>query len=60
MSAILDEMTKLNHKNGLIQIEHLYVQLVEPDDDGYECTKCGRAHLHRGTGVCTRCQSHYL
>jgi hypothetical protein len=56
MSAILDEMTKLNHKNGLIQIEHLYVQLVEPDDDGYECTKCGRAHLHRGTGVCTRCQ----
>ena len=56
MSAILDEMTRLNHKNGLIQIEHLYVQLVEPDDDGYECTKCGRAHLHRGTGICTRCQ----
>lgn len=55
MSAILDEMTRLNHKNGLIQIEHLYVQLVEPDD-AFDMNAQMQSPLTSWCCICTRCQ----
>lgn len=55
MTDILGKMKKLGHLGGVIRIESLYIQLTKPDDPVYECTTCSRAHLHRGTGVCTRC-----
>lgn len=55
MTDTLRKMAKLGHSGGVIRIERLYIQLAEPDDPVYECTTCSRAHLHHGTGVCTRC-----
>ena len=55
MNDILKEMENLKHSGGIIRIERLYIQLSKPEDPVYECTTCSRAHLHRGTGVCTRC-----
>ena len=58
MTDILKEMEKLNHRGGIIRIESLFIQLAKPEDPVYECTTCNRAHLHRGTGICTRCHQH--
>lgn len=57
MTKILQELAELKHQGGIIRIERLYIQLVKPDAPAYECVTCGRAHLHRGTGICTRCHT---
>ena len=36
-------------------MDHLALRMVETNDAYYRCANCGRVHLHRGTGVCTRC-----
>lgn len=46
-----------SHPHGVICIEKLHIHLAKEDDPVYECTTCGRAHLHRGTGICTRCHT---
>jgi hypothetical protein len=55
LDEILATFGALGHKNGFIEPDRLYVRLVEPVHPYFECTNCARAHLHRGTGVCTRC-----
>ena len=41
-------------ENGLLQINQpLRFYLAHRDDDYYQCSKCGRIHLHRGMGLCT-------
>ncbi|PCM45947.1 DEAD/DEAH box helicase [Marinobacter sp. ANT_B65] len=55
MTGILGKLENLGHKGGIIRLEKLRVRLVKPDAPVFECQTCGRAHLHRGTGVCTRC-----
>ncbi|WP_445006109.1 DEAD/DEAH box helicase [Halomonas mongoliensis] len=55
MSHILEKLANHGHKGGLIRLERLNVRLVEPNAPAYQCQTCGRAHLHRGVGVCTRC-----
>lgn len=55
MTGVLEKLEKLGHKGGIIRLERLRVRLVKPDAPAFECRTCGRAHLHRGTGVCTRC-----
>ncbi|SOB74736.1 Helicase conserved C-terminal domain-containing protein [Marinobacter sp. LV10R510-11A] len=55
MTGVLQKLENLGHKGGIIRLERLRVRLVKPDAPVFECQTCGRAHLHRGTGVCTRC-----
>ena len=43
------------HHNGIISVSKLRFRLVERDDQFLRCDQCGRIHLHRGTGSCTRC-----
>ncbi|WP_180055201.1 MULTISPECIES: DEAD/DEAH box helicase [unclassified Acinetobacter] len=57
MTTILKELAELKHQGGIIRIERLYIQLVKEDAPAYECITCGRGHLHRGTGICTRCHT---
>ena len=45
------------HHHGIIRIEKLHICLAKENDPVYECSTCGRAHLHRGAGVCTRCHT---
>ena len=56
MSRVLEKLASHGHKGGIIRLERLKVRLVAPDAPAYQCQTCGRAHLHRGVGVCTRCQ----
>lgn len=55
LDLVLSRLGQLQHMHGLIEPERLFVRLVSPNADYYACPKCSRAHLHRGTGFCTRC-----
>jgi Lhr-like helicase len=57
LDRVLTSFEQLGHANGFIRLEKLYVRLVGPEHEYFECGTCARTHLHRGTGVCTRCQA---
>lgn len=56
LQDILSRLSILGHVNGFIEPDRLWIRLVGPDHPFFECRNCSRAHLHRGTGNCTRCQ----
>lgn len=56
IDRVLARLAQLGHSNGFVSPERLYVRLVPPEHHYWECETCARSHLHRGTGVCTRCQ----
>lgn len=60
MSDVLATFRDAGHQQGLISVSHLHIRLVCPDDPYWRCPLCSRAHLHRGTGWCTRCVSTQL
>jgi Lhr-like helicase len=55
LQAVLDRLSGLGHGDGLIRLECLYVRLSDGRDPYLRCANCGRVHLNRGAGVCTRC-----
>lgn len=55
--GVLEALRTRNHPNGIVDAAPLYVRLVDRGDPYYRCENCDRVHLHRGTGVCTRCRS---
>ncbi len=57
LEAVLSRFGELGHENGFVRPDRLHIRLVEDKHPFYECENCARAHLHRGTGICTRCQA---
>jgi len=55
LDAVLREFAGLGHQHGLVELDGLYVKMSERGDPFYRCSNCGRVHLHRGVGSCTRC-----
>lgn len=53
---LLTELQRLGHDRGVVRMTGLYVRLVGEQDPYYRCDNCGRVHLHRGVGCCTRCR----
>lgn len=51
------DLAERGHPWGLISNDALRLCLVDPADPFWRCGSCSRVHLHRGTGVCTRCAS---
>jgi DEAD/DEAH box helicase domain-containing protein len=43
------------HGRGIIRVERVRIRVPESTDGVWRCGNCGRIHLHRGTGTCTRC-----
>ena len=43
------------HKQGIVDANLLVVRIASANDPYWRCDACSRVHLHRGTGVCTRC-----
>lgn len=58
LNELLRIFADYGHLHGVIRIEKLHICLAQETDPVYECTTCGRAHLHRGAGICTRCHTH--
>ncbi|MBW9267605.1 MAG: DEAD/DEAH box helicase [Candidatus Thiodiazotropha sp. (ex. Lucinisca nassula)] len=44
-----------HHGRGIIHAHAVRVRVPAEADGYWRCENCGRIHLHRGTGVCTRC-----
>ena len=57
LRSMLSILSDIGHPNGLIDIGKIHIRLVEECTKYLRCLKCGRIHLHRGAGVCTRCFS---
>jgi len=55
LERALAELGACHHEHGTISVPRLRFQLVEASDSFLRCSRCQRVHLHRGTGVCTRC-----
>lgn len=55
LRRLIDELSGLGHPKGVVNLTGLYVKLVEEKAPYYRCNNCGRVHLHRGVGICTRC-----
>lgn len=60
LDNVLTRLRELGHANGFIEPERLFVKLVGPEHPYFRCPNCSRTHLHRGTGVCTRCNERLL
>ena len=57
LQRALTELGACGHQHGTISVPKLRFQLVDGDAAYLRCKACQRVHLHRGTGVCTRCFS---
>jgi len=55
LARLLEELSQLGHARGVVSLDRLYVKLVDDSHPYYRCENCGRVHLHRGVGWCTRC-----
>lgn len=57
LQRVLDRFAGLGHREGLVELDRLCVRLTLPGDPFFRCGNCGRVHLHRGVGACTRCRT---
>jgi DEAD/DEAH box helicase domain-containing protein len=55
LGRILAILEAQRHAGGIIHTGRLSVRVPKSSDPYWRCTRCGRVHLHRGAGVCTRC-----
>jgi Lhr-like helicase len=55
LERILQFLNGRGHVNGVVDAAELSVRMCSADEPYWRCTRCGRVHVHRGTGVCTRC-----
>lgn len=55
LTWLASRLAELQHQRGVVDLERLHIRLVDETHPYYRCGRCGRVHLHRGTGICTRC-----
>ncbi|MDM0109834.1 DEAD/DEAH box helicase [Variovorax sp. J22R24] len=55
LSEFLARLENLGHRDGIVLLDKLFVRLTDEADRWWRCSACGRVHLHRGFGICTRC-----
>ena len=55
INALLSTLQVAGHQGGLVQVQKLHFRPVKADSAYWRCENCGRVHLHRGAGICTRC-----
>jgi hypothetical protein len=56
LTKVLQDLAQAGHSGGLITTSSLHIRLVAGSDPYWRCHNCGRVHLHRGVGLCTRCK----
>lgn len=50
------DLAKTGHPEGIVYVEHVRIHVPHGSEPYWRCGKCSRVHLHRGSGVCTRCR----
>jgi hypothetical protein len=57
LTRILEKMNAAGHNGALISLNTLHIHLVKEGHPFWRCPACERVHLHRGTRLCTRCDT---
>ncbi|WP_446892536.1 DEAD/DEAH box helicase [Acinetobacter sp. NS4_7] len=55
LDDVIHKFDQLGHTGLSVDLERLYIHPTSANDPYYRCSKCGRVHLHKGVGHCTRC-----
>lgn len=55
VDEFLGRLAAEGHGPGIIRAMAVKVRVPHEDDGYWRCHNCGRVHLHRGGGRCTRC-----
>lgn len=55
LDSLLSALQVAGHQGGLAQVQKLHFKPVKAESPFWRCGNCGRVHLHRGAGICTRC-----
>ncbi|MBK6699248.1 MAG: hypothetical protein IPG55_04975 [Saprospiraceae bacterium] len=55
--AVFAILENNHHRGGVIEINNLYVKVVNRQTQYYKCNHCGTVHLHKSGGVCVFCFS---
>ncbi|WP_433984849.1 hypothetical protein RBB78_11070 [Tunturiibacter empetritectus] len=55
LTRVLNILDAQRHSGGIIHTGKLNIMVPLQDSPCWKCVRCGRIHLHRGGGVCTRC-----
>ncbi|MHB0970848.1 MAG: DEAD/DEAH box helicase [Thermoanaerobaculia bacterium] len=56
LNGVLARLGIAGHPQGKIITPNICIELTDEDSLVWRCSRCGRAHLHRGVGICTRCR----
>jgi len=56
-NAIFQALSNAGHHHAKITSRLLDVKVSVPSDPVWQCSKCGRNHLHKSAGICTYCFS---
>ena len=54
-SSVFDALREGGHSNAIIIIRNLDVKVSVKNDAVWNCSVCGRHHLHPSAGICTNC-----
>lgn len=55
LDALLSALQVAGHQGARVQVQKLHFRPVKAESLYWRCENCGRVHLHRGAGICTRC-----
>ncbi|MFP1798968.1 DEAD/DEAH box helicase [Lonsdalea quercina] len=55
LTQVLNQLATRGHSGGLFNIGKLFLKVAKPGDPYWQCSNCGRIHLHLGFKRCTRC-----
>lgn len=53
---LVNRLNGYGHVDGILNLPRLAIRLADQGDPFWRC-RCGRVHLHRGAGLCTRCRN---
>jgi len=54
-NAVFDALREAGHSNAIIILRHLDIKVALDGDPVWNCSVCGRNHLHKSAGTCTNC-----
>ncbi|TCS35615.1 RAD3-like DEAD/DEAH box helicase [Paucimonas lemoignei] len=55
LAQFLSKLKESGHLGGIISVSKLWYRSLDTDAPYWRCENCGRVHLHRSGGICTRC-----
>ncbi len=59
-NAVFQALRAAGHANAIIIVRCLGIKVALAGDSVWNCTVCGRSHLHKSAGTCTNCLAELL